>query len=882
VTLAAGSKLGPYEILAPLGAGGMGEVYRARDTKLDRDVAVKVLPERLGEDPGALARFEREAKTVAALSHPNLLGIYDFGRHEGVTYAVTELLSGETLREKLAAAAIPQRKAIEYALQIARGLAAAHESGIVHRDLKPENVFVTNDGRVKILDFGLAKAGPAEGPGTDAFTVGATEPGTVMGTVGYMSPEQVRGRPADHRSDIFSFGAILYEMLSGRRAFKGDSAVETMNAILTKDLAEPAEIGGGLPPLLDRIVRHCLEKNPEERFQSARDVAFDLETVSGTTSGTTRQLIAPAPSKLRFLLPAAAVAAAAFVGLGYLAGRKEGVPRPASEAAPTPVSFSQQTDQQGVESFPALSPDGKTLVFVSRASGNEDLYLQRIGGRNPLNLTKDSPDDDTQPAFSPDGSSIAFRSDRAGGGIFLMGAMGESVRRVTESGFHPAWSPDGKEIAFTTEATLHPMGRGGSAELRAVEVASGRVRLLFRGDGVQPSWSPHGDRIAYWAVPPGSGQRDLWTISAGGVREGTAPVPVTNDAAVDWNPVWSADGKFLYFGSDRGGSFNLWRIAIDEKTGQPAGAPTPLTTPALWAGQFTVSRDGRQIAYLASTELAALEKLDFDPSTGRVAGQLAPLLRVSFGIMSPALSPDGQWIVFRSSGRQEDLALVRSDGTGLRQLTDDAHRDRGPSWSPDGRQIAFYSNRGGRYQIWTIHPDGSGLTSVSNPAPDGYWFPFWSPDGKRLAFPDGKQSYLLDVETDAARRIVKPLAPFPEPASWFHVTSWSPDGKLLAGHTAQKGGIRPNGLAFYTVETGRYERLTDAGNKPLWLPDGRRLLYHDKRQLLVLDVATRESRVVLPASPNGEIIDFALSADGRSIHLVRSDSEGDVWALSFQ
>ncbi|HWC65304.1 MAG TPA: serine/threonine-protein kinase, partial [Thermoanaerobaculia bacterium] len=269
----------------------MGEVYRARDTKLDRDVAVKVLPERLSADADALARFEREAKAVAALSHPNILGIFDFGREGSVAYAVMELLEGETLRDRISGGALPQRKAVEYGIQIADGLAAAHEKGIVHRDLKPENVFVTRDGRIKLLDFGLAKVLAPETPGTNAPTASVgTEPGVVMGTVGYMSPEQGRGRPADHRSDIFSFGAMLYEMLSGRRAFRGDSAAETMAAIANVDPPELSSANAGVSPALDGIVRHCLEKSPGERFQSARDVAVDLQalsTSSAAASGVT-------------------------------------------------------------------------------------------------------------------------------------------------------------------------------------------------------------------------------------------------------------------------------------------------------------------------------------------------------------------------------------------------------------------------------------------------------------------------------------------------------------------------------------------------------------------------------------------------------------------
>jgi len=323
VRLTTGSRLGPYEILGQIGAGGMGEVYRARDRKLDRDVAVKVLPESVAADPDALARFEREAKAVAALSHPNILAIHDFGTHEGTVYAVTELLEGETLRGKLDAGRIARKQAVNYALQVAKGLSAAHEKGIIHRDLKPENLFVGKDGHLKILDFGLAKreAPVARGEETSAPTVsGHTEPGTVMGTVGYMSPEQVRGRPADHRSDIFSFGVVLYEMLTGRRAFRGETPVETMHAILKEETPGLAGSASAISPALERIVRHCLEKSPEERFQSARDIAFALgEASSGSAAAPATPVPQPPrPRAFRPLLWAAGVAGLAALAAAVL------------------------------------------------------------------------------------------------------------------------------------------------------------------------------------------------------------------------------------------------------------------------------------------------------------------------------------------------------------------------------------------------------------------------------------------------------------------------------------------------------------------------------------------------------------------------------------
>src|SRR5437588_3170914 len=296
MALSPGTKLGPYEVVSPAGAGGMGEVYRARDSRLNREVAIKVLPAQFSRDPDRVSRFRQEAQAAAALNHPNILAIHDFGEHDGSVYIVAEMLEGETLRERVRAGALSTRTAGDHAEQTARGLAAAHEKGIVHRDLKPENIFITRDGRVKILDFGLAKLTRPEGvPPTDAATLASqTEPGVVMGTVGYMSPEQVRGQTADHRSDLFSFGAILYEMLSGRRAFHGESSVETMSAILKQDPPELSSTNQNISPALERLVNHCLEKNPEERFHSASDLAFALEALSGSTGVSTQTVTIPA------------------------------------------------------------------------------------------------------------------------------------------------------------------------------------------------------------------------------------------------------------------------------------------------------------------------------------------------------------------------------------------------------------------------------------------------------------------------------------------------------------------------------------------------------------------------------------------------------------
>src|SRR5262249_50222319 len=332
MTLSSGSRLGPYEVVGQLGAGGMGEVYRAKDPRLGREVAIKVLPSSFSQDADRLRRFEQEARAAGGLNHPHITAVHDIGSYEGAPYIVTELLLGETLRSRLSTGPLPVRKAIDYGVQIARGLAAAHEKGIVHRDLKPENVFVTKDGRVKILDFGLAKLKQVEGGGekTDLPTEAGTEPGVVMGTMGYMSPEQVRGRPADPRSDIFSFGAILYEMLSGQRAFRGDTTADTITAVLSKDPPDLAQSNRDIHSGLERIVRHCLEKNPEERVHSAHDLAFELEALSGI-SAPTAVVPATTAAPKRVLVPLLVVVAlAAAAAAAFFAGRKSGQTPPPS------------------------------------------------------------------------------------------------------------------------------------------------------------------------------------------------------------------------------------------------------------------------------------------------------------------------------------------------------------------------------------------------------------------------------------------------------------------------------------------------------------------------------------------------------------------------
>ena len=879
-----GSRLGPYEILAPLGAGGMGEVYRAKDPRLGRDVAIKVLPLSFSDDQDRLRRFEQEARAAGLLNHPNITSVYDVGLQDGAPYVVSELLEGETLRNRLGGGAFTPRRAIGHALQIAQGLAAAHEKGIVHRDLKPENIFVTSDGRVKILDFGLAKLTQPEKANASQTNLPTVTPGTeagmVLGTLGYMSPEQVRGKPADARSDIFSFGAILYEMLSGRRAFHADTAADTISAILTRDPPDLSETNRRIPEALDRIVRHCLEKSPEARFHSASDIAFDLEAISGTSlvsaAGVTPGGV-PWGTRVRSALPWLVLPLAL---LGYLAGRLA-APKTAASPRAERAEVRKLTIQPGVESYPSLSPDATAFVYEAGPPGNTDIYLQRAGGHNPINLTKDCDKDDGQPAFSPSGDRIAFRSECSGGGIFLMGATGENVRRLSDFGFNPTWSPDEKEIAVSTEGIADPYSRTGAADLWAIQVATGQKRAVVRGfDCAQPNWSPHGDRFACWGLRPDAGQRDIWTVPAR-VETTTAGVAVTNDAATDWNPFWSPDGRFLYFASDRGGSMNLWKVAIDEKSGRTLSEPESVTLPASWSGPLSLSRDGKHIAFEVKASLPRIERIAFDPVGQRVSGGPTTVFRGSLPILLFQVSPDGNSIAFTSSGRQQDLFLIRSDGTGLRQLTDDAPKDRGLGWSPDGQRIYFMSDRSGRYDIWAIRPDGSGLVQITKNAGKGPFWPVFSPDGTVFAFPDGTKSYLFRPGKAPGEGEVEPLTPLAEDRM-FEVRDWSPDGKRLSGTGRLTGGGCCDQIVLYSLADGKYERLTEPGNTPRFLPDGRSLIYLNKSALWLVDSVSKKAQEILPARSDSSLVNFGVSRDGRALYVQRDLQESDIWEATLK
>ena len=537
------------------------------------------------------------------------------------------------------------------------------------------------------------------------------------------------------------------------------------------------------------------------------------------------------------------------------------------------ASVTRLTSQAGQELYPGLSPDGRAFVYSKETSaGNLDIYLQRVGGESPINLTPDSVDSDIQARFSPDGDSIAFQSNRNGGGIFVMGATGESVRRLTRFGFNPAWSPDGREIVFATESVeTDPRDRLGDSGLWIVGLDVGEPRLAFEGDAVQPAWSPNGFRLAYWAIA--GGQRDIWTITSAGEEA----VQVTRDAAVDWNPVWSPDGKFLYFSTDRSGSMNLWRVQIDEETGRTLAEAEPVTAGASGDGMYlTLSSDGSRIAYGLQDRRANIIRVDFDPSTGTVVGDAITVTEGSLPVGSVEPSPDGQSLVFYRVGVQEDIFVSNADGTGVRRLTNDSYFDRYPRWSPDGTRISFYSNRGSGYQLWTINPDGRNLRQLTN-GPVDVAHSAWSPDGSRVAYTDFVTgSFIMEVEDQS----VQALPALTDGTEFFVAFSWSPDGNWLAGAGFDARRIpEETGVYVYSLESGQYERLTTGGGHPRWVNDSRTLVYADGGTIYTVDRLTKEVREVLSLD-GGDLRLPAPSTDGRSLYYVfEPPTESDIWMI---
>ena len=838
MSLTAGTRLGRYEILAPLGAGGMGEVYRARDTRLDREVAIKILPESVAHDPERLARFDREAKAVAALSHPNILALHDAGTENGATFAVMELLDGETLRERLTHGALPVRKAVDITIQIARGLAAAHAKGLVHRDLKPENVFLVADGQVKILDFGLAKSADADSVGSGATETQAamTDPGTVLGTVGYMAPEQVRGHAVDARTDLFALGTLLYEMLTGDRAFRRDTAAETMTAILREDPPDLPAPQMAQAPALDRIVRHCLEKNPAERFQSARDVAFALEAISGA-SGSSGSLSASGPvpaqewprggvsTSVPWLVAAALVLIAATAWLtGYLRVGPAGTGAMLSDIRYQPVSF-----DEGFVFMARFARDGRTIVYSADWENQQrDVFVTSVDspGARPLNYKGSD-----LLALAPDGA-LAILMDSilpTGNPYHRQG----TIARASLTGGAPR-----KELDQVSFADFAP--DGSLAVVRWDGLAGSKARLEWpQGHAIveqekpttdtplpNPRVSPSGSHVAYFTCDPVS---CVVTIATN-----TGSIVAQSQRFFDWwGLAWAPSGQEVWFAVAESSGQQCTVLAIDLAGRQRLiyRAPGALTVHDIASdGRLLASFDNprrRLEAREAPTsaprdlswkeggqpqDVAANGLLLFDEQgdSGGPKGSVyvrrltdPEPVRISDG-RAIALADDGTMALVLSHDKPLHLSLVPT--TGLPQTIDVGPIDSvtAAGWLADGRLVVELTPQPGEAAaVFVRAKDGGPLTPLLPANVHLRGRRLFAPDGERLAAVDNAGAHLVCTVPATGAPACTPL---PGTTLDEEVAGWTADGKAVFVYRRYPVPVR---VEKVDVATGRREFVTD-------------------------------------------------------------------------
>ena len=738
-----GTRIAHYDIVEKLGSGGMGDVYRARDTKLDRDVALKILPEEFAQSAQRARRFEQEAKAVAALSHPNVLAIYDFGSDGDQWFAAMELLEGDTLAGMLADGPLPPRKAVQIGVQIANGLAAAHARGVIHRDLKPANIFVSRDGRPKILDFGLARVEDSTNDDLSQSPTVQTDPGTVMGTVGYMSPEQARGAELCTRSDIFSLGAVLYEMLTGDRAFAGDSAADIIGSILRDDPPLLREKDASIPEGLDRVVHHCLEKKPEERFQSANDLAFALANATSASSGELPPMYEkPAPRSWGSRY--GAWTAIAIVGwmaalLFFL------LPRFDSVDVGEPVRLTPMT-YSGRDSAPTASPDGSMIAFTSDRDGESRIWVKRVGGGGEVPITEGS---DHLARFSPDGSQILFlRRDGRSNVLYRAPVLGGAPRRITNDVLEADWSPDGSEVAFVR---MQPGEGENDVQLGIANVQSGAERIIASTKNrswYSARWSPRGDFIAVaetglTGTVSVQSYVNLINPATGEIERVTLTDWVGAYTALEWTP----SGRTFVIGQARevlalvaGAPALVMEFDVDSRKRRPLFWATMRVPTAGW-GFSTLTIAGEHAIIIGEEVVSAeLHEVSMHAQDGITQETI-----VTSGLgrdRQPAYSPDGSHVIF-SSNRSDNIDIwsVELASGKLTQLTDDPAGDWDPAYSADGEHIIWSSDRGGNMEIWMARTDGSGTRQVTSDGvdaenatmtPDGEWLVYSSANDKHL------------------------------------------------------------------------------------------------------------------------------------------------------
>jgi eukaryotic-like serine/threonine-protein kinase len=837
-----GTTISHYKILEKLGGGGMGVVYKAQDVQLGRFVAIKCLPERLAKDPQALERFHREARAIAALDHPNICAIYDFGEHEGQPFIAMQLLEGTNLKERIQKKSLTIEEVVDLGIQITDGLDKAHSRGIIHRDIKPANIFITTDGHAKLLDFGLAKAMSDDDTDLSALPTAAenlTNPGVIVGTIAYMSPEQAHGLELDARADVFSVGTVLYEMATGQPAFSGKTNATIFDRILNRAPVAPLALNSQIPARLEEIILKALEKDREIRFQSAADIRADLKRLRRDTESALSVAVPveeKRPATKRNWVALGAIAISCAVGvltLLLVVGRRlpTRVPEPAAPAAALPLDrrLTQLFSSSQDISNPSISADGKTVVYAEYDQGQWDLFVSRIAGGARVRITNDAAAE-SLPKFSPDGEKILFTRLLPGAEspeISMTSALGGDITPLMSNASSAVWSPDGSQFAYIS---FEP------DKSRAVAIAgtNGQVlRKILRTDttytGISGlAWSPDGAQLA--AIRSiGGVTGEIWIVPAGGgqARRLSKDPP----EVFSHNPVFTPDSRAIVHTSNRGGATNVWSAALD------GSQPVRITTGSGPDTDPSVARDGT-ITFLNSRDRQGLFVHDLSSGKSRV------LITHSSFLWAPAFSADGKDIAFSrfEADGSWHIWTVPQTGETARRLTPGPLPEIYPRFTPDGKWITYFtwgSQQPNR--IWKIPRTGGVPQPITPARTEDDAYPDVSPDGKSIAFArtEGKMTrvYIMPFDGGEARLLTKSQSTIPR---------WSPDGRQIAFSPVRS---YDGGVFVISAEGFGERRLTDIGGWPVWWPDGKQIAYlivgpDGNQQVRVVPVAGGPSKAL--------------------------------------
>ncbi|MBI4547738.1 MAG: PD40 domain-containing protein [Ignavibacteriae bacterium] len=880
-----GQTISHYKILEKLGEGGMGVVYKAEDLKLKRIVAIKFLPKKLSVHGEERERFEHEAQAASSLNHPNICTIYEIDEQAGETFIVMEYIEGITLRDWIQKKMVQAegyrklsiKETVEIAIQIADGLEKAHEKGIVHRDIKSENIMVTEDGRAKIMDFGLAKL-----KGVSKLT----KTGSTVGTIAYMSPEQVEGLETDNRTDIFSFGVLFYEMLTGSLPFRAEHEAALMYEIINMDPKPLTEIRQSADAELNRIVMKCLEKDRDVRYQSMREVAVDLKRYKRDSEG--RKLERPQAavqaqellSAKRRKLPLAI--AALVVLIGVVAAWFYFSSQVTKEPVVGETKVNRVTADPGLEDQPTWSPDGKFLAYTTDERGNLDIVVLPLAGGQPIRIA-DTDADEAEPSWSPDGTKLAFVSARdhggrlsialatgplqsyiygKGGDIFLIPALGGTPVKLVENGYGPAWSPDGKNVVFRS-------ARGGQWDLWIIPAGGGTPKQLTNDpeQDYSPSWSPDGRWIIYGSLFTAVTYFEIRVVAT----EGGEPRSLIKESSVVLKPALSPEGKFILFSSDRGGSFNLWKTPFSPSGEMKAESPVRVTIGGGDDVNISIAAVGKRLAYATVRNTAdiweltlrskALRQMTFETTTEDYAN----------------LSPDGKTLLVESD-RTGKMAVWTFDlnGKALSQHSPVQSFIPNPVWSPDGKQIAYSQEAGDKAKIVTRN---LGDLSVKEIATGQFFAPAWSPDGKKLGVnlvKDGTNSiWVYWFEKKEMKQITPSEMNCIFPA-------WSPDGGNIVFNVEERGTrhiwiVPSEGGTPRQITSGEYEY-----SHPKWSPVNNDLMtfLRDHKNVCVLSLNTGEITQLTNFVEANIVIDYpSWSYDGKKVYFSLFKKVGDIYTL---